>query len=185
MLVITDERTLRISGQSGLASTGETEEDGDVAILALVGGRVQSQNVVLNRHLVEEHGEDTLLHLTGILRAEDDHLLVGKVDGNGGGRGHTLGVAVGRERTGVVDHVVGVEVLELLGRRADEHVAHEEGMVGTGADDPDADPVSLIPAGKAVDDVDAVARVEIVDSAFAVDAPDLNGVSAVRWHMTS
>jgi len=70
-----------------------------------------------------------------------------------------------------------VEVLELLTRGADEHVAHEEGMVSTRADDADLDTVLLVPAGIAVDDVDAIAGVEVVDGALAVDLPDLLGVS--------
>jgi hypothetical protein len=48
-------------------------------------------------------------------------------------------------------------------------------MVGAGADDAHADPVLLIPAGETVDDVDAVAGVEVVDSTLAVDLPDLQG----------
>jgi hypothetical protein len=47
-------------------------------------------------------------------------------------------------------------------------------MVGASADDTDADTVLLVPAGVAIDDVDAVAGVEVVDSTFAVDLPDLN-----------
>ena len=46
-------------------------------------------------------------------------------------------------------------------------------MVGTGADDTDAYPVTLVPAGKSIDNVDAVTGVEVVDSTFTVDAPDL------------
>jgi hypothetical protein len=46
-------------------------------------------------------------------------------------------------------------------------------MVGTSADDSDIDPVALIPAGIAIDDVDAVARVKVVDGTFTVDPPDL------------
>jgi hypothetical protein len=111
--------------------------------------------------------------LTSILSTENDHLLGGEVDSDRGGRGHTLGVAVGGERAGVVDGVVGVEALELLARRTDEHVPHEEGVVGAGADDAHADPVLLIPAGVTVDDVDAVAGVEVVDSTLTVDLPYL------------
>ena len=175
VLVVTDQGTLGIGRQSRLTRTRETEEDGDIAILALVGRGVKSEDVVLHGHLVEEDGEDTLLHLTGVLGSQDDHLLLGEVDGDGGGRGHTLSEAVGGERTGVVDDIVGVEVLELLGRGADEHVAHEEGMVGASADNTDADAVSLIPAGETINDVDAVAGVEVVDSTLTVDPPDLWG----------
>jgi hypothetical protein len=78
-----------------------------------------------------------------------------------------------------------VEVLKLLTGRADKHVPHEEGMVGASADDTDADTVLLVPAGVAIDDVDAVAGVEVVDSTFAVDLPDLD-LPLLAWlFMTS
>jgi hypothetical protein len=46
-------------------------------------------------------------------------------------------------------------------------------MVGAGADDPHADSVALVPAGKTVNDIYPVAGVEIINGAFAVDSPDL------------
>jgi hypothetical protein len=122
---------------------------------------------------------EKLTLLTSILSTKDDHLLGSEVDGDRGGRSHTLGEAVGREGTGIVDCVVGVEVLELLTRRADEHVPHEQGMVGAGADDTDANTVLFVPAGVTIDDVDAVAGVEVINGTLAVDLPDLvNGESA-------
>lgn len=66
-----------------------------------------------------------------------------------------------------------MEVLELLTAGPDEHVAHEESMVGAGADNANVDAVALVPAGETIDNVDAVAGVEVVDSALAVDTPDL------------
>ena len=59
VLVVTDESTLGVSGEGGLASTGKTEEDGDIAVLALVGRRVKSEDIVLDGHFVEENGKDT------------------------------------------------------------------------------------------------------------------------------
>jgi hypothetical protein len=46
-------------------------------------------------------------------------------------------------------------------------------VVGARADDAHLDAVLLVPAGIAVDDVDAIPGVEVVDSTFAVDPPDL------------
>ncbi len=46
-------------------------------------------------------------------------------------------------------------------------------MVGASADNADAYPVALVPAGESIDDVDAVARVEEVNGTLAIDAPDL------------
>lgn len=64
-------------------------------------------------------------------------------------------------------------MLQILLGRANQHVAHEESVVGAGADDADAYPVALVPSCEAVDDVDAVAGVEVVNGTLAVDAPDL------------
>jgi hypothetical protein len=71
-----------------------------------------------------------------------------------------------------------VETLQLFPGRADEHVSHEESMVGSGADDSDPDPVLLIPSRIAVHHVDAVSGVEVVHSSLSVDFPDLS-----RFHM--
>jgi hypothetical protein len=117
----------------------------------------------------------TLLHLSCVLGTKDNHLLLSKVDRDGGGGSHSSGEAVGREGASIVDCVVGVEVLELLASRPNEHVAHEESMVGASADNANVDAVALVPAGETIDNVDTVAGVEVVDSALTVDAPDLFG----------
>lgn len=115
----------------------------------------------------------TFLHLSCVLSTKNNHLLLSEVDRDGCGGGHAGGEAVGRECASVVDCVVGVEVLELLAARPDEHVAHEESMVGASADNANVDAVALVPAGETIDNVDAVTGVEVVDSALAVDTPDL------------
>ena len=46
-------------------------------------------------------------------------------------------------------------------------------MVCSGADDSNIDAISLIPSSKAIDNIDSVSGVQIVDSAFPVDLPDL------------
>ena len=111
--------------------------------------------------------------LTSVFSTEDDHLLLGEVDGNGCGRGHSAGEPVGRESTSVVDDIVGVEVLKLLSRWADQHVAHKEGVVGASADNTNAYPVAFVPSCETVDNVDALAGIEVVNGTLTVDAPDL------------
>lgn len=128
---------------------------------------------MLDWHLVEENGEDTLLHLPGVLRTQDDHLLLGKVDGYRSGRSHAGREPVRREGTGVVNNVVGVEMLQLLPRGADEHVSHEQCMVGSGTDDAHMDSITFIPTCKAIDNIDPISGVEIVNRTLSVDAPDL------------
>ena len=77
----------------------------------------------VTRWTAHHNGEDALLHLAGVLGAQDDHLHALEVDLDGGRRAHALGEAVGGELTGVVDDEVGLaEVCELLFRRAYQHV---------------------------------------------------------------
>jgi hypothetical protein len=71
-----------------------------------------------------------------------------------------------------------MEVLQLFSRWPDQHVAHEEGMIGASAHHTDAYPVALVPAGVSVDDIDAVPGVEVVNGTFAVDPPDLDKLLA-------
>jgi hypothetical protein len=52
-------------------------------------------------------------------------------------------------------------------------------MIGSRGDHSDIDPVTLIPASIAIDDIDPVSSVEIVDSTFTVYFPDL------RWKEVS
>lgn len=60
VLVITDQRTLGVRREGRLASTGQTEEDSNIAVLALICRGVQGQDVVLDRHFVEEDRENAL-----------------------------------------------------------------------------------------------------------------------------
>ena len=70
-------------------------------------------------------------------------------------------------------------MLKLFAVGTNEHVAHEESMVSTRADNTNVDPVTLVPSCVAIDNVDAVASVEVVDCSLAVDTPDLRTQSHV------
>lgn len=134
---------------------------------------MKSQDIVLDGHLVKQNSENALLHLSGILGTENDHLLVGEVDGNRRGRGHPGGESVSWEGTSIVDGVVGMEMLELFPRWSDEHVSHEQSMIGSRANNSNIDPITFIPAGKAINHINSVPSVQIVDCAFPVDLPHL------------
>ena len=47
-------------------------------------------------------------------------------------------------------------------------------MVGTSADNPDFDSVLLVPSCEAVHNINAISGVEIIDSTFTVDPPNLD-----------
>ena len=173
VLVIADESTVWVGGKGGLASPRETKEQGDISLGAFIGGRMQGQDVVLDGHEVEHDGEDSLLHLSGVLGTEDDHLLLGEVDGNRGSGSHTFGVSVGREGSGIVNGIIGMEVLEIFSIRSNKHISHEESMIGTSADNPDPDSVLLVPSCKPINNVDPISGVQVVNCSLAVNSPDL------------
>jgi len=80
----------------------------------------------------------------------------GEINGDTGAGGHADGVSVGREGTGVVDCEIRSAVcLHLFFGGTDEHVAHEETVVGSGTDDTDLDSVARVPPGVTVKDVNS------------------------------
>ena len=52
-------------------------------------------------------------------------------------------------------------------------------MVSPSADNANAYPVAFVPASKSVDDVDTVPCVQVINSTFTVDAPDLSWLLAM------
>ena len=54
-------------------------------------------------------------------------------------------------------------------RRADQHGVHEERVIRPRADDADLDAILRVPAGEAVEAIEPLARVQIVERALAVD----------------
>jgi len=76
-------------------------------------------------------------------------------------------------------------------RRADEHRVHEEGVIRQRANNADLHAILQIPSGETIDAVEPLARVEVIDSALAVDcekvlvARDVHGsppnVAFRRW----
>lgn len=131
---------------------------------------------MLNRHLVEEDSENTFLHFSCILSTEDDHFLVREVYGYRGSRSHALGISIGREGSSVINSIIRMEMLEVFPVWSDEHVAHEESVIGPSTNDSNFDSVFLVPSCKPVDNVDAIPRVQVIDCSLSVNPPDLRGV---------
>ena len=139
MLIITNEVSSRVSRKGRLACSRESKEQGSIALIALVRGRVEREDTRLG-HEVVHNGEDALFHLASVLCSENDHLSTAKVDGDRGGGGHAGGITIGREGTRIKNGKVGFTiVLELFVRGTDQHIAHEETVVGSGTDHSDLD----------------------------------------------
>ena len=47
-------------------------------------------------------------------------------------------------------------------------------MIGSGADDPHPDTISLVPSGIPIDHIDSITRVQVVDGALTIDFPYLS-----------
>ncbi len=114
MFIITDQCSLWVCGQRCLASAGQPKEHRDIAFLTLIGRRMQGQYIMLDRHLVEQDGEDSFLHFTGILCPKNNHLFLGEINGHGCRRRHPGGETIGRERASIIDGIVRFEMLELF-----------------------------------------------------------------------
>ena len=170
VLVVSHEPAARVGRKRGLAGSGEPEEEGDVVQFGGGVGRTVHRELPRHGHQIVHHGEDALFHLSGVLGSQDHHLPAFEAQVDTGLGGHFLGVEVGREVAGVVDHEVRfAELFQLLLRGPDHHVVHEQGVVGASADDPDLEAVTRIPTGVTVGDVQPLAGVEVVDGPLQVD----------------
>ena len=126
MLVVTDEKTLRVGGKSGLACAGQTEEDGGVLAFHIgVGGAVHGSDA-LKRQVVVHHGEHTLFHLAAVPCVQYNLLSGRYIERNAGLRVKTeLLVVLYLCLGGGVDYKVRLEVCKFFSGGLDEHVLYE------------------------------------------------------------
>ena len=141
-----------------------------MARLAIGRGRaVHRQQAPLRREVVCNR-EHALLHLARVLGAQDDQFAVFQAQADAGLRIDAGRQPVGGEGSGVADHEVGLaEVRELLLRGADEHGMHEQRVIRPRADHAHLDAILRVPAGEAIEAIEAFARVEIIDRPLAID----------------
>ena len=167
MLIITNQLTVRVGREGSLSGSGETEEEGDITLLSTDVGRGMERKLAeLDGLKVVHDGENTLLHLAGVLGTKDDHFHALEVDFDGRGGAHTLRESVGGELSGIVDDEVGFTKLEeLLCGWSDQHVVlrptlvygshrrnhgpnqtyHEKRVISPSANNTDLDPVLGVP----------------------------------------
>ena len=79
MLVVADQRAVRVGRERGLAGAGEPEEQRHIVMLADIGGAMHRHHT-LRRQVEVERSENGLLHLAGIGRVADQDDLAGEVD---------------------------------------------------------------------------------------------------------
>ena len=156
MFVIADQSSLRIGGKRRLPRAGKAEEQRRVAILSLIRGAMHRQHA-LQRQRVIQNREDALLHFTGVLTAKDHHFARLEIDIDRG-LARQAGYARARLRlAAVVDHPIRLaEICQFLLRRTNQHVPHEQRMVGTPANNADLQPMLRIPRRIAVNAIDVI-----------------------------
>ncbi len=136
VLVVADQRPLRVGGEGGLAGAGEAEEQGHVAPLADVGRAVHGKHA-LERQEEVEHGEDRFLDLAGIAGAADQDDAPLQVQDDEDLRIGAVFLGVGVEAGRLDDGEFGDVVVQLFDRQADEQVAGEQAVPGVFGDDAD------------------------------------------------
>jgi len=165
VLIVSNEGTLGIRGQSGLTSAGKTKQDSSVAITADVGGAMHAKVVDLG-HVVVHNTKDTLLHFAGVGGAENDLFLRGEVDVHGVLACNIGDLRVRAELTSVHDGEVGAGLIvsldPLLGS-SDKHLLHEEGMVRLSANDSSLQLEAGVPTSVLVNDEDSTLHVQEIN----------------------
>src|SRR5262249_15243164 len=127
---------------------------------------------------IVDYGEDSLFHLAGVFGAEYDQLASFEVKRDTGRGSHSRGEAVRGKCSGVINGEVRfADSCQLLLARPDEHRVHEKRVIGARTDDPHPDTILRIPAGKTVETIEPLARVQIVNRSLAIDreGPHLAG----------
>ncbi len=66
-----------------------------------------------------------------------------------------------------------MKVLKVFSVRSNEHISHEKSVVCASTDNSDSDSVLFVPSCEPIDNVDSVSGVQVINSTFAVDSPDL------------
>ena len=134
MLVVADERAVRIGGECRLAGAGEAEEDRRVAVLAGVG-RAMHRHDLFRRQQIVEDGEHRFLHLARIARAADQHDLAREVAGDDRLASRAVPLGVGAERGQIDNRQLRNKVRQIFDRRTDQEIADEQRMPGVFGED--------------------------------------------------
>ena len=128
MLVVADQRSLRVRGERRLPGAGEAEEDRHLAVLTHVRRAVHRQDA-LERQPVVHDRENRLLDLARVERASDQDLALTRVEDDEGAGARAVDGGIRLDLGGVEDDDVGVKRVRLVRRRRDEHRLREERVV--------------------------------------------------------
>src|SRR5262249_1177031 len=145
VLVVADQRAVRIGRQRRLAGPGEAEEQRDVPVPADIGRAVHRHHA-LRGPIDVRRAEYRLLHLAGVGRDADQDDFLTEVDGDDGVAAHAVAFGVGLERGQIDDGEFRNKIFKLRGHRTDQELANEKRVPGQLGEDPRFYPVVRIGA---------------------------------------
>ena len=126
MLVIADQKTLRIGRERGLAGARKAEEHRRVLAVHIGICRAVHRCNAAERQVIVHHREHTLLHLAAVPGIQNNLLLGRDVEDNRGlGVEAEFLVVLNFCLRRIVDNEVRLKVLELFRRRTNEHIGHK------------------------------------------------------------
>ena len=165
VLVVADQLALRVGRKGGFARSRQTEEDGGVLALLVGVGRAVHRRDALQRQQVVHVGEHTLLHFAAVPGVDDYLHFFGEVEHDRRFRVESeFLVVLDFGFRGVQHHEIGFAVLlQLLVRRADEHVFHEMRLPGDLHDEADLQTGVLVGSAERVHDEELLVR-QLFDS---------------------
>ena len=145
-----------------------------MCLLAIDGRGTVHRQYALFRHDVVHQREQGFLHFTGILGAQDDDLVGIQVQIDARLGRHTRRVAIRRKSSSIYYRAIGfAEIIQFRRRWPDQHVVHEECVVGTPAKHTNFDPVLGVPTSVSIDTIHALKRVQVVDCTLPIDGKTL------------
>ena len=161
VFVVADEPACRVCRNSRLAGPRQTEEHRHVSVLPYVGRTVHRQNVLFRIEVIEDR-EHRLLHLARVARAANEHRSLREVHHDKGRGVGAVPLGVGLEFGSMQHGEAGIEIGQILGRRPDEHVAHEVRVPSVWRHEPDRHPHLRIGAGEEVLDEQRIEAAQVL-----------------------
>ncbi len=119
VLVVANQRAVRVGRQRGFAGAGQAEEHRGVAVGTDIGRTVHRHHALFGQIIIQR-GENRFFHLAGIIGPADQDDLSGEIDRDHVLRTHAVAFGIGLEARQIDDGQFRREVRKLRRLRADQ-----------------------------------------------------------------
>ena len=162
VLVVADQRAVRVGRQRRLPGSREPEEDRHPTVLRADVRRAVHRQHVRSWEAVVHQAEDPLLDLARVEGAADQDLAARRVEHDERPRARAVLLGGSLDVGCVEDESVDREPPELAGRRHDEHRLRKERVVRARGHHPHPDAMVRVGAGEVVDDIQRITAGEVL-----------------------